>query len=153
MIVSDKTFLKCFANPVIGADERKIEFGLLKLKAGADPWKVRNELRTTLEDDVQVMTKQEFIDQVIHYWATAQPVGYVFGMGMLVGFLIGVTICYQILFTDIMDHAPQYATLKAIGYSNGYLIRLVLWQATYLALMGFFPGLLASLAAYSLLQA
>jgi len=152
MIVSDKTFLKCFANPLVGGDERKIEFGLLKVVPGADVRAVRDSLRATLADDVQVMTKQEFIDQVINYWATAQPVGAVFGMGMVVGFLIGVTICYQILFTDIMDHSPQYATLKAIGYSNGFLIQIVLWQAAYLAVIGFIPGMLFSLAAYAVLQ-
>src|SRR5258707_8146644 len=30
-----------------------------------------------------------------------------------------------IFYTGILDHLPQYATIKAIGYDDAYLIRLV----------------------------
>jgi putative ABC transport system permease protein len=49
---------------------------------------------------------------------------------------------------DIRNHLAEYATIKAIGYRNGYLFRIILWQAGLLALVGFFPGLLASLGIY-----
>ena len=46
------------------------------------------------------------------------PAGYIFTMGVAVGFVIGVFICYQILYTDIADHLPQLATLRALGYQR-----------------------------------
>jgi len=55
------------------------------------------------------------------YWQTYQPIGLIFGLDMAVGFIIGVAICYQILFTDINDHLPQFA----IGHGNKYLRRIV----------------------------
>jgi putative ABC transport system permease protein len=64
-----------------------------------------------------------------------------------------VTICYQILYIDIMDHLPQYATLKAMGYSNGFLVKLVLQEAVYLGFLGFFPALFVSSGVYAYLQA
>jgi putative ABC transport system permease protein len=151
LIVSDRTFFKIFGDQRDPA-ATSVEFGLLKVRPGHDPDDVRDDLNRTLPEDVQVMTKQEFIDQVIHYWATSQPVGYVFGMGMVVGFLIGVTICYQVLYTDIMDHLPQYATLKAIGYSDAYLKKVVLQEAVILGVLGYFPGLAVSLASYAAIQ-
>ena len=42
----------------------------------------------------------------------------------------------------------QFATLKAIGYENGYLRRVVLQQASLLGLFGFLPGLAASWGLY-----
>ena len=72
---------------------------------------------------------------------------------MVVGFLIGVAICYQILYTDIVDNLPQFATLKAIGYHNRQLVWIVLEKALYLSVLGFIPGLVISFLAYAFLQA
>ena len=154
LLVSDRTFFKCFTEPGSGVlESAKVELGLIKVAPGADVAEVQDQLKKILPGDVKVLTKQEFIDQIKAYWSRAQPVGFVFGLGALVGFVIGVTICYQIIYTDIADHLPQYATLKAIGYGNHYLIKVVLQEALYLAMLGFFPGLLASLAAYGALHA
>ncbi|TMQ33199.1 MAG: hypothetical protein E6K70_14430 [Planctomycetota bacterium] len=65
---------------------------------------------------MQIATKNEFIDQELVFWQGNTPLGYVFGVGSVLGFVVGVVICYQILYTDVMDHLPQFATLKAIGY-------------------------------------
>jgi putative ABC transport system permease protein len=48
-----------------------------------------------------------------------------------------------------MYHLREYATLKAMGYSNLFLSRVVLNEAYLLAVIGFVPGILLSLAVYS----
>jgi len=53
-------------------------------------------------------------------------------------------ICYQVLATDVADHLPEFATLKAMGYSDRYLAGIVLRQALLLAVAGFIPGLILS---------
>jgi putative ABC transport system permease protein len=154
LIVSERTFFKCFANRSTGTTEAsKVELGLLKVTEGVDPGDVRNQLVRALPDDVRVLTKQEFIDVIKTYWGTTKPIGHVFGLGTVVGFLIGVTICYQILYTGIVDRLPQYATLKAIGYSEGFLVKVVLQEALYLAMLGFLVGLGCSVGIYAGLQA
>jgi putative ABC transport system permease protein len=152
-IVSDRTFLRVFAKRqgAAGAEER-VEFGLVKIRAGASAAEVQALLRQALPADVKVLTKNEFIRSIEDFWNGSKPVGYVFGLGLLVGFAIGVAICYQILYTDIVDQLPQFATLKAIGYTNRSLVRIVLEKAFYLAVMGFAPGLLIALATYAVLQ-
>ena len=70
---------------------------------------------------------------------------------MLVGFIVGSIIVYQILFGDVMNSLPQYATLKAMGYRDSYVISIVIQQSAILALVGFVPGLLLSMGLYSLL--
>ncbi|MCI0459600.1 MAG: ABC transporter permease DevC [Gemmataceae bacterium] len=153
IIISDRTFFKSVADPRAGGTEGSlVEFGLIRITPGYDVAEVRAQLERALPDDVLVLTKAELTDRVKTYWADTKPVGYVFGLGTFVGFIIGVTICYQILFSDIVDHLPQYATLKAVGYGNNYLVKIVLQEAVYLGVIGFFPGMLVSLGLYALLQ-
>lgn len=66
-------------------------------------------------------------------------------MGTIVGFVVGMLISYQVTYTDFADQLPQYATLKAIGYRTGYLLRVVLEQAAFNALAGWISALLASM--------
>jgi putative ABC transport system permease protein len=153
IITADRTFFKCLGDPrVAGTDASRVEFGLVRIAPGRKADEVRHEIVKTLPADVHVLTKRELIDRVKDYWGNSKPVGYVFGLGTFVGFVIGVTICYQILYTGIVDHLPQYATLKAIGYPNRYLVKVVLLEALYLATIGFFPGMLASLGVYAGIQ-
>lgn len=153
VIVSDRTFFNTFGTPFDASESSRVDFGLLKVANGQNIETVQQAVIAALPDDVRVLTKDEFVGLIVNFWGTSKPVGYVFGLGMVVGFLIGVAICYQILYTDIVDNLPQFATLKAIGYHNRQLVWLVLEKAMYLGVLGFFPGLAISLAMYAFLQA
>ena len=150
-IVSERTFLDMYAGPR-GAEAELIEFGLIRLAPGADRDAVQRAIRAHVSPAVSVLRPEEFSSRVRYFWGQSKPVGFVFGLGLAVGFLIGLTICYQILYVDICDHLPQYATLKAIGYDNAYLLSVVLKQALYLAVMGFIAGLGVSRAVYATVE-
>ena len=60
------------------------------------------------------------------------------------GFIVGTVICYQILYADIADHMPEFATLKAMGYGNTYFAGVVLKEALFLSVLGFVPGIVVS---------
>ena len=77
------------------------------------------------------------------------PIGTVFYIGVVMGFIVGCVICYQVLFADISDRLGEFATLKAMGYSNLSLFRVVVMQAVYLALMGYVAGLAVSLLLFN----
>jgi len=128
------------------------QLGLIKLAPSTDLATVQKALSAHLESDVRVYTKAQVIQRIKDQWMKEQPVVQVFGLGLIVGFAIGMIICYQILFTDISDHSAEFATLKAMGYTNFHLILTVISQGVYLALLSFGPGLAASLIFYSLLQ-
>ena len=92
------------------------------------------------------------MDREVHYWATATPIGYVFSFGVVMGLVVGGIIVYQILFADISDHLAEYATLKAMGYTNRYLAALVLMEALILAVGGYLPGLAVCHWLYAITQ-
>ncbi|XGV98685.1 MAG: ABC transporter permease DevC [Leptolyngbya sp. BL-A-14] len=147
LIVSDSTFLRLF--PERQADE--IDIGIITLKSGVDLEQVQATLRAKLPNDVVVLTKEEYIQRERAYWSQVSPIGVIFGFGTIVGFLVGTVIVYQILYSDVSDHLPEYATLKAMGYSDRYLIGVLLQEALILAILGFVPGYAISLGLYGLI--
>jgi putative ABC transport system permease protein len=130
---------------------REMAVGIVRLKPDAQVQTVQAELIRTLPDDVLVYTKLGYDRIERRFWSKMTPTGFIFTLGLVVGFAIGVMICYQILYNEINDHLPQFATLKAIGFSNRYLVGVVMREAVLLALLGLVPALLASQAFYSIM--
>jgi putative ABC transport system permease protein len=139
ILTSDTNFLRLFPH----RERTQIDLGLIRLEEGVDPEDARDRIAALLPDDVLVMTKQDFVDRETAYWNSATPIGYVFSFGAIMGFVVGAIIVYQILYADVADHLPEYATLKAMGYSNLYLSWVVTQQAMTLAVLGFIPGVFA----------
>ncbi|QDV27652.1 FtsX-like permease family protein [Aureliella helgolandensis] len=100
---------------------------------------------------IDVARTDTFIVREKNFWASNTPIGKIFLIGTIMGLVVGAIICYQIQFTDISDHMPELATLKAMGYGPAYFWSLVLCQSFYLACLGFIPGLVVSLGLYHLL--
>jgi len=149
VIVSARTFGRFFPHRRSpDGDLDAVDLGVLRLAPGTGVESARGALRRALPEDVLVFTKDEFLQQERGYWERNSPIGFIFSLGTAVGFVIGVIICYQILFTEVADHLPQFATVKAIGYSNSYLASLVLHEASLLSLLGFALGLTSSHALY-----
>lgn len=146
VITSDLNFFRIF--PQIKPS--MLTMGLIQLAPDADPEAVRTAIDDELPDDVVVLTKPQYLQHEIDYWATATPIGYVFTFGTIMGLVVGAIIVYQILFADISDHLAEYATLKAVGYTSKFLIRVVLMEALILALTGYIPGILISWQLYRL---
>jgi putative ABC transport system permease protein len=142
LVTSERTFAELFPGKPGVAILEQVDIGLLKLAPGSAPEDVRRSLESMLPPDVQVVTKSQMIGVEWNYWLINSPVGAVFNLGTAVGFIVGVVICYQILFTDLSEYLPQFATLKAMGHGNGRLVRVVLGQAFYLSLLGYFPAAL-----------
>jgi putative ABC transport system permease protein len=151
LVVGYETFADYLRRPIFpGWNFQDVEMGLVQLKPNQDPLAVRQAIQAVLtENDVEVMTPAELRAREIDYWIESTPIGFTFGFGMWMGFLVGLVICFQILTTDVKDHLPQYATLRAIGYTKGYLTWVVIQEALLLAVVGFVPGGLVSWGLYS----
>jgi putative ABC transport system permease protein len=66
------------------------------------------------------------------------------------GFIVGTVIVYQILYSEVSDHLAEYATLKAMGYTQTYLLLVVLQEAFILATLGYIPGFAIAMIQYNL---
>lgn len=137
IITSDRNFLQLFANK---RQRGLIDIGLIKLQPGADADIVKEQLKTYLAKDIKILTKQEYIDFEKAYWSSSTPIGFIFTLGTIIGFIVGTVIVYQILYSEVSDHLPEYATLKAMGYTQKYLLFIVFQEALILAILGYIPG-------------
>ena len=154
LVMSDRNFLKFYADRRQPRPElRRADLGLIRLKPGAELGPTLAGLRSTLPDDVVVLSRDDLVAREKWFWQRRSPIGYVFGLGMAMGFVVGVMICYQILSSGISSHLAEYATLKAMGYGRRHLVGFVLQESLILALVGFVPGLAASVALYGWLAA
>lgn len=125
-----------------------VDIGLIRVRPGADLEAVRDELRGYMGTEAKVLTRDELIAAEIVFIRENAPLDFIFGMGAAVGFFIGFVVVYQILYTEVTNHLPQYATLKAMGFDDRYLLRVVLNQALVLSLLGYFPGFVMALILY-----
>ncbi len=146
LMTSDQTFLRLFPR----REAASISLGLIQLKPGADSVQVANALKARLPNDVRVMTFREYIQFEENYWKTSSPIGFIFGLGTAMAFVVGVVIVYQVLSTDVNAHLKEYATFKAMGYRNIYLLGVVLEETIVLAFLGFIPGLILPSILYRL---
>lgn len=146
LMTSDQNYLRLFPRQ----DSVSVNAGLIQLQPGADPVEVQQVLKAYLPSDVKVLTKQEFIDFEKNYWANNTAIGFIFNLGVAMGFVVGVIIVYQVLSTDVSDHMAEYATFKAMGYRNIYLLGIVFEEAIILSVLGFLPGVGVSIGLYHL---
>jgi putative ABC transport system permease protein len=121
-----------------------VDLGLVKCGEDQDPEEVIQKLQNLLGENVSVCSRAAFVARETSVWRDNTPIGAIFKVGMIMGFVVGILICYQVLFNDIMDHMAEFATLKAMGYSGGYFVSLVVRESVYLSLFGFVPGVLIS---------
>jgi len=144
LLTSDNNFLRLFPDRERGL----VDVGLIDLEPGVDPLAARDAIAARLPSDVVVLTRAQYIQREMDYWNKNTPIGYVFSFGVVVGLCVGGIIVYQILFADVCDHLKEYATLKAMGYTDRYLFGVVFQEAAILALLGYVPGLLVCLLLY-----
>ena len=144
LLTSTETFLDLMPQKSPGG----IEVGLIRLQPGTDPDLAVERLQQRLPDDVTVLTKQGFIDFEQNYWKSSTSIGFIFTLGAAMGFVVGCVIVYQVLYTDVSDHLPEYATLMAMGYRMSHVLGVVMREGFYLAALGYVPAYLAGQGLY-----
>lgn len=148
LIMSDQNFLRYFANR--GPDEAQRSFatadvGLIKVAPGTAIEPLVAVLQQEIPNDVLILPRDGpdgFVQRERAYWEENTNIGFVFSLLTGMGFVVGIILVYQILYTDVADHWSEYATLKAMGYRNSFLFWVVIQEALILSTLGFIPGFL-----------
>jgi putative ABC transport system permease protein len=129
---------------------QKVALGVIRLKPGANAESVRLGIKQTVPG-VQVFTRASLLAKEMQF-QQENPTGPIFGFGTIMGFVVGIVVVYQVLYADVSDHLSEYATLKAIGYSDRLLLLVIFQEAAFLAVLGFAPGCAGSIVMYSYLE-
>ncbi len=148
MLTSRETFLKLMPSTPPGS----IELGLIRLVPGADLQAASRRIKALLPNDVKILTKKGFEEFEKNYWRSSTAIGFIFTLGSAMGFVVGCVIVYQILYSDVSDHLPEYATLMAMGYRLIGLLGVVAREALILAALGYLPAYISAQLLYGLVR-
>ena len=148
VITSEQNFLRIFPHRSMS----EIDLGFIRARDPSRITQIKQDIEAMMGKEVMVLTYAELIAYEQAYWQNSAPVGFIFGMGVIMGLMVGMVIVYQILFTEISNNLSQFATLKAMGYPQSYLVKVVFASAMYLALLGFVTGFALSLYLYQLAE-
>jgi putative ABC transport system permease protein len=144
IVVSDRTLSRIFG----GYSLELVNVGLVKLSPGANVLTVARKLQDILPADVRVWNRSTLEEKEQVFFVRKRPLGIMFSSGVVLALAVGAVILYETQAAEIANKVKEYATLKAIGYSNAYMNWLVLQQACLFAFLGFIPALIASLGFY-----
>jgi putative ABC transport system permease protein len=144
LFLAPANFLRLFPTRNPGA----IDLGLIRLKSGADRAQVLAELKPLLGTEARLLTREQLVDSESRFVRESAPIDFIFGMGAVVGFFIGFVVVYQILYTEVTNHLPQFATMKAMGFSDRTLLSIVYYQGLLLSVLGYIPGFVLALWLY-----
>lgn len=146
LITSELNFLRIFKTRAAS----DINIGLVKVSPNRNIRRIAQAIQANLPKDIQVLTHDEFVQFEKNYWQKNTAIGFVFTLGTIMGFIVGSVIVYQVLYTNVSDHLAEYATLKAMGYKDSYLLITVFQEALILAVLGYIPGFALTLGLYDL---
>jgi putative ABC transport system permease protein len=147
-LISEQNFARLFPRRGLAF----ANLGLIRLQPGVEPERAAADLEKRLGSAVRIFTRDALEAHEVAYWTTRTSVGLIFGSGLVIAIVVGIMIVYQTLATQISRHLPQFATLKAIGYSDRTLFATVAAMAAMIMAIGFVPATLAALWLYSVIR-
>jgi putative ABC transport system permease protein len=145
VITSDSTYTEIFGLSALD----NVTLGIIHVRPGTNILSLKQGIEKNLPG-LQALTFKELKAKELKV-QEENPTSVIFGVGAAMGFAVGVAIVYQVLYGDVSDHIAEYATLKAIGYSERSLLLVILQQAALLAVLGYVPGFIASIGLYQFL--
>ena len=124
------------ARAYVGIPSSMASYFLVNLKPGADVKQVRQALQKDLSG-VEVLTPAQFAKRSRDFWLFGTGAGMALFAGALLGVIVGTVIVAQTLYSSTKDHLDEFATLRAIGSSKGYIYTVIIYQALLNAVIGF----------------
>jgi len=121
----------------IGVAADKASYFLIRLNPGADRNHVRGQLLSYISN-VDILTPAEFAERSRIFWLFGTGAGAALFAGALLGVIVGTVIVAQTLYSSTKEHINEFATLRAIGSSREYIYKVIVCQAIFSAIIGFF---------------
>jgi putative ABC transport system permease protein len=120
-----------------GVATDKASYFLIRLNPGADRNHVRGQLLSYISN-VDILTPAEFAERSRIFWLFGTGAGAALFAGALLGVIVGTVIVAQTLYSSTKEHINEFATLRAIGSSREYIYKVIVCQAIFSAVIGFF---------------
>ena len=124
------------ARSYLGVPTSDANYFMVRVAPDADVAAVRNRLAASLSD-AEVLTPAEFRHRSRVFWLFDTGAGAALLGSAILGIIVGTIIVAQTLYSSTKDHLKEFATLRAIGSSRVYILKVILVQALLSAVLGF----------------
>jgi putative ABC transport system permease protein len=124
------------AQNYIGIPKQFVSYFVLNLKPGSDIDQIRSDIESRVPK-VEVLTSAQFAERSHSFWLFDTGAGAALFGGALLGVIVGTVIVAQTLYSSTKDHLNEFATLRALGSSKGYIYTVIIYQALLNAVIGF----------------
>ena len=124
------------ARAYLGIPPSKANYFIVRVAPHASATAIRNRLAASMPD-VEVLTSEEFRHRSLLFWLFDTGAGAALLGSAILGVIVGTIIVAQTLYSSAKDHLKEFATLRAIGSSRGYILKVILGQALLSAVVGF----------------
>lgn len=139
------------AQIMLGADREQGSYALVSVKPDADVATVQEAIQARLPD-AEVLMREDFRNRSINYWLFHTAAGSGLIAGTALAIIVGIVIVAQTLYASTKDHLNEFATLRALGASAGYIIQVILLQALFSAVVGYALGMALTLGIFKLAE-
>jgi putative ABC transport system permease protein len=120
------------------SERRTTSYVLVKVRPGASIADVANRIAEI--PGLKAITSDQFAAMTMDYVLKKTGILVNFGITIALGFLIGVLVSGQTLYTFMLDNMKHFAALKAMGAGNLAIIRMVGLQAAWSGIIGYGIG-------------
>jgi putative ABC transport system permease protein len=124
------------ARSYVGLPANFTSYFLVRLKPKADVERIRQNILSNMTG-IQALTPEQFREDSRSFWLFGTGAGAALLAGVVLSAIVGTAVVAQTLFSSTKDHLYEFATLRAIGASNGYIYKVIICQAVLSAIIGF----------------
>ncbi|MDI1250563.1 MAG: ABC transporter permease [Lacunisphaera sp.] len=117
----------------------KLSFILAGLKPGVEAAPVIASINQYT--GLTAYTAEQFKKVSVQYTIDNSGIVVSFGIVVMLGFIVGAATSGQVFYNFTQDNIKQFAALKAMGTSNGMLVKMVLAQAALVGISGWGIGI------------
>lgn len=119
-------------------ERRNLSYIIAKAKPGVDPHELAD--RITDQTGLAAYTSSEFKWMTVDYFLRYTGIPINFGLSVGLGFLVGTVITGFMFYNFTLDNLRYFATFKAMGATDGSLMRMILLQAIIVGILGYGIG-------------
>ncbi|HEY9727084.1 MAG TPA: FtsX-like permease family protein [Chroococcales cyanobacterium] len=117
-----------------------VTYVLVRAKPGENLQELKKRLEEKLPD-TRAYTRTQMSQMTQSYWQERSGIGFILGLGAVVGVIVGVVVVGQILYASVTDHLKEFGTLKAMGASDVFIYSVIIEQGLWMAILGYVPGM------------
>ncbi len=88
----------------------------------------------------QALTRDQFVGKISDFYTYQTGMGMNVLMMTAISFIVGLSISGQTFYTFILENMERFGALKAIGAKGHELVTMILFQASFTALLGYGIG-------------